>query len=34
MIKSLRMRQVGYVAHMGEKKSAYKVFVGNPERKI
>jgi hypothetical protein len=30
---SRRMIQAGYVARMGEKKNAYRVLVGNPERK-
>jgi hypothetical protein len=31
MIKSRRMRWVGHVAHMGERKGAYRVLVGKPE---
>jgi hypothetical protein len=27
------MRWAGYVARMGEKRSAYRIFVGNPEGK-
>jgi hypothetical protein len=30
MIKSRRMRGAGYVAHMGEKKNAYKSLMGTP----
>jgi hypothetical protein len=33
MIKSRRMRWAGHVAHMGEKKSAYRVLVEKPEGK-
>jgi hypothetical protein len=35
MIKSRRMKWVGYVARIGEKRNAYRihVFVGKPERK-
>jgi hypothetical protein len=33
MIKSRRMRWAGYVARMGEKRNAYKVLVGRPERR-
>jgi hypothetical protein len=29
----MRMRWVGYVARMGEKKNAYRIMVGNPEGK-
>jgi hypothetical protein len=32
-IKSRRMRWVGHVAHMGEKRKLYKVLVGNSEGK-
>jgi hypothetical protein len=31
MIKSRRMRWAGHVARMGEKRNAYRIFVGNPE---
>jgi hypothetical protein len=31
--KSKRMRWVGHVARMGEKRNAYRVLVGKPERK-
>jgi len=31
VIKSRRMRWVGHVAHMGEKRSVYRVLVGKPE---
>jgi hypothetical protein len=31
MIKSKRLRWAGHVAHMGEKKNAYRILVGNPE---
>jgi hypothetical protein len=30
-IKSRRMRWVGYVARIAEKKDAFKIFLGNPE---
>jgi hypothetical protein len=33
MIKSRRMRWAGYVARMGPKRNAYRIFVGNPEGK-
>jgi hypothetical protein len=33
MIKSRRMRLAGHLTRMGEKKSAYKILVGNPEGK-
>jgi hypothetical protein len=33
MIKSRRMRWPGQVARMGQKRTAYRGFVGNPERK-
>jgi hypothetical protein len=33
MIKSRRMRWAGHVAHMEEKRNAYTVLVGKPERK-
>ena len=33
VIKSRRMRCVGYVAHMGEGRGAYRVLVGKPEVK-
>jgi hypothetical protein len=33
VIKSRRMRWVGHVAHMGERKSIYRVLVGRPESK-
>jgi len=33
MIKSRRIRWAGYVVHMGQKKSIYRVLVGKPERK-
>jgi hypothetical protein len=33
MIKSRRIRWAGYVARMGEKRNAYRIFVGKPERK-
>jgi hypothetical protein len=32
-IKSRRMRWAGHVAHMGEGRKVYKVFVGKPEGK-
>jgi hypothetical protein len=31
VIKSRRMRWVGHVAHMGEKRGAYQILVGRPE---
>jgi hypothetical protein len=31
MIKSMRMKWVGHVARMGEKRNAYRILVGNPE---
>jgi hypothetical protein len=33
MIKSRRMRWVGHVARMGERRGAYRVLVGKPEGK-
>jgi hypothetical protein len=33
MIKSRRMRCAGHVAHMGEGRGVYRVFVGRPEGK-
>jgi hypothetical protein len=33
MIKSRRMRWVGYVARMGETRNAYRILVVNPEGK-
>jgi hypothetical protein len=33
MIKSRRMRWAGHVAHMGDRKGAYKFLVGKPEGK-
>jgi hypothetical protein len=33
MVKSRRMRWVGYVARMGEKRSAHRVLVGKSEGK-
>jgi hypothetical protein len=33
IIKSRRMRWAGYVARMGEKRSAYRLLVGMPEGK-
>jgi hypothetical protein len=33
MIKSRRMRWAGYVGRIGEKRNAYRIFVGNPEGK-
>jgi hypothetical protein len=33
IIKSIRMRWVGYVAPMGEKRNVYRLFVGKPEGK-
>jgi hypothetical protein len=33
MIKSRRMRWVGHVARMGDKRNAYRILVGKPEGK-
>jgi hypothetical protein len=33
MIKSRRMRWAGHIARMGEKRNAYRIFMGNPEGK-
>jgi hypothetical protein len=33
MIKSRKMRLLGHVVCMGEKRSLYRIFVGKPERK-
>jgi hypothetical protein len=33
MIKSLRMRWIGNVARMGEKRNANRILVGKPELK-
>jgi hypothetical protein len=33
IIKSRRMRWVGHVAQMGEKRNVYRLLVGKPERK-
>jgi hypothetical protein len=33
MMKSRMMRWAGYVARMGEKRNAYRILVGKPERK-
>jgi hypothetical protein len=33
MIKSRRMRWVGHVARMGEKRNAYRLLVGKPDGK-
>jgi hypothetical protein len=33
IIKSRRMRCAGHVARMGEKRNAYRLFVGKPEGK-
>jgi hypothetical protein len=33
MIKSRRMRWAGHVARMGAKRNAYRILVGNPERR-
>jgi hypothetical protein len=33
MIKTRRMRWTGHVAQMGEKRNAYRIFVGRPEGK-
>jgi hypothetical protein len=34
IIKPMRMRLVGNVAQMGEKRNTYRLFVGKPEGKI
>ena len=31
MMKSRRMRWMGHVAHMGERRGAYRTLVGRPE---
>jgi hypothetical protein len=31
MIKSRRMRWAVHIAHMGERRGAYRIFVGRPE---
>jgi hypothetical protein len=33
MIKSRRMKWAGHVTRIGEKRSAYRIFVGKPEGK-
>jgi hypothetical protein len=33
IMKSRRMRWVGHVARIGEKRNAYRILVGKPERK-
>ena len=33
VIKSRRMRWVGHVSHMGERRGIYRILVGNPEAK-
>jgi hypothetical protein len=33
MIKSRRMSWTGHVAQMGEKRNAYRILVGKPDRK-
>ena len=33
VIKSIRMRWAGHVAHMGEDRGVYRVLVGKPEGK-
>jgi hypothetical protein len=33
MIESIRMRWVGHVARMGEKRNVYRILVGYPEEK-
>ena len=33
VIKSRKMRLVGHVARMGERRGVYRVLVGKPERK-
>jgi hypothetical protein len=34
MIKLRRTRWTGNIARMGEKRNKYRIFMGNPERKI
>jgi hypothetical protein len=34
MIKSRKMRQARHVARMGEKRNAYRTFMGKPEEII
>jgi hypothetical protein len=34
MIKARRMRLTEHVARMGEKRNAYRILVGKPEKKI
>jgi hypothetical protein len=31
VIKSRRLRRAGFIAHMGERRGAYRVLVGKPE---
>jgi hypothetical protein len=33
MVKSRRIRWVGHVARMGEKRNAYRILMGKPEGK-
>jgi hypothetical protein len=33
MIKSRRMRLAGYIARMGQNRTAYRILVGEPEGK-
>jgi hypothetical protein len=33
VVKSIRMRWAGHVAHMGEKRGVHRVLVGKPEEK-
>jgi hypothetical protein len=33
VIKSRRMRWLGYTAHMGEMKNVYKIYIGKSEGK-
>jgi hypothetical protein len=33
MIKPTRMRRAGHVAQMGEKRNAYRILVGKPEKR-
>jgi hypothetical protein len=33
MMKSRRMRLAGHVAHMGQRRNAYRILVGKPDRK-
>jgi hypothetical protein len=34
MIKARRVRRAGHVARIGEKRNAYRLFVGKPEERV